>query len=115
MVGPDTYDWDTPLEAAMPDGSPIGIETWRQFALKHGKPLAFPEWGANNTQGQTKDNAAYIQTMNDFMTKNAGSGPGQFIYDVYFNEDEGGYRIGLWPSADVPQMAAKYVELKWGN
>jgi hypothetical protein len=81
----------------------------------HNKPLAFPEWGANNTKGQTKDNPAYITAMNTFMATNGGSGPGQFIYDVYFNEDESGYRIGLWPTADVPQMANTYKALKWGN
>lgn len=115
VVGPDTYDWDTPHDAKMGDGSPIGIEAWRQFALSHNKPLAFPEWGANNTQGQTKDNPEYIKRMNDFMTKNAGSGPGQFIYDVYFNENEGGYKIEIFPVGDVPGMSDVYKSLKWGS
>lgn len=115
VVGPDTYDWDTPHDAKTSDGSPIGIEAWRQFALSHGKPLAFPEWGANNTQGQTKDNSEYIKTMNEFMVKNAGSGPGQFIYDVYFNEDEGGYKIEIFPVGDVPGMSEMYQSLKWGS
>ncbi len=114
VVGPDTYDWDTP-QVSVVNGQVTGIESWRQFALSHNKPLAFPEWGANNTQGQTKDNPAYITAMNTFMATNGGSGPGQFIYDIYFNEDESGYRIGLWPTADVPQMANTYKALKWGN
>lgn len=116
VVGPDTYDWGTDHNATMSDGSPIGIEAWRQFAASHGKPMAFPEWGLNNGSNAYDDNPAYISTMNQFMTAHAGTGAGQFLYDVYFNfiGTESNYTIGMHPTA-TPNAAARYQSLTWGS
>lgn len=116
VVGVDSYDWDTdPNAGSLAD--PEGIEMWRQFAQAHGKPLALPEWGANNSSGAAKDNPQFITDRWNFMSSHAGSGAGQFIYDVYFNFTGGGsnYGIGLYPDTRVPNMASTYMNLNWGN
>jgi hypothetical protein len=54
--------------------------------------------------------------MYNWMTANAGSGPGKVLYDVYFNVENFGPQFGVFPSAmGAPQTAAKYQSLPWGN
>jgi hypothetical protein len=122
VVGVDTYDnevsdtqakWDTNFQRTDGYGSPQGTGAWQAFAKKHGKPIAFPEWGLSGS-GPTED-PFYIQKMNEFFRANAGVGPGQVLYEVYFN-CSGGWngQFALYPNTQVPQSAAEYAKLSWG-
>ncbi|HEY6737081.1 MAG TPA: glycosyl hydrolase [Candidatus Saccharimonadia bacterium] len=112
VVGVDSYGWegDTAAPTAGSIDNPRGIEMWRQFAQKHGKPMSFPEWGTDPSH--TYDEPQYIKDMNTFMTQHAGSGPGQIIYDVYFNA-WGADKI--YPDTSVPNSVSMYKSLKWGQ
>jgi hypothetical protein len=111
VVGIDTYDWGTPLERGTLE-EPDGAEMWRRFAELHGKPLAFPEWGAHNQGAQ--DNPDYIRLQHTFISQHAGTGAGQFIYECYFNFTDSYFSVGLHPDSRVPNMAAVYQSLTWG-
>jgi len=125
VVGVDFYDGDLDKDQATWDrnfnktgayGGPAGVGSWQAFAAKHGKPLAFPEWGTTG-EGPV-DDPFFIKKMNEFMTANAGTGPGQIAYDVYFNctgyNNGGGENFQIYPVTKVPQSAAMYKSLKWG-
>lgn len=126
VVAIDYYDWsvlntqakwDADFMKRSKSGGPEGIGAWQDFARRHGKPLAFSEWGTSGAA--PTDNPFFIQKMNEFMTANAGSGPGQVIYDVYFNctgyGGSGGEKFQIYPNTTLPQTAAKYKSLKWGT
>lgn len=118
VIGVDYYDmypsyftqqdWDSQYYATRA-GGPYGIGAWRAYAEERGKPLAFPEWGTH--PGQMQDNPFFILKMNEFMRDNAGSGPGQVLYDCYFNAWE---ETRLHPDSYVPEAAAAYQSLRWG-
>lgn len=119
VIGVDSYDWDpqrtesnweSAANAKEKDGSPRGIEAWRQFALAKGKPMAFPEWGCNPSE--IVDCPFYIKKMNEFFRANAGTGPGQVWYEIYFNAWD---KDKIFPTTNVPQAAAMYKSLKWGD
>lgn len=93
VIGIDYYDffdcateeeWQTSL-TAMDGESPVGIETWRQFAEDNGKPLALPEWGQ-----QYGDNPIFVRGMYDYLDQwrfdGNGSAAGRIVYDIYFNQ-----------------------------
>jgi hypothetical protein len=122
VVGVDFYDmwpsypnqaaWDADFMAT--ENGPRGLGTWQQFARSHGKPLSFPEWGAN--PGSLSDNPFYIQKMHQFFTANAGTGPGQVLYEIYFNTNANGvYKGAIYPSTLVPNAAAMYRSLTFGG
>lgn len=126
VIAVDYYDWDVLNTQAKWDanfmkkgsnGGPYGIGAWQDFARRHGKPLAFSEWGTSGEK--PTENPFFIQKMNEFMTANAGNGPGQVVYDVYFNctgyGGSGGEKFQIFPNTVLPQTAAKYKSLKWGS
>jgi len=83
VVGVSTYEWtpyDTPARWTTFVSSSIGPNTWLAFARRHGKPLAFSEWG-----GQSSN---FIRSMHDWMALHAGTGSGQLLYEVYLNDRE---------------------------
>ncbi len=63
-------------------GAPKGLEAHRQFAASVGLPFAVSEWSGNADNG---DGPGYIQGMHDFFSKNAGTGPGNLLYETQFN------------------------------
>ena len=119
VVGVDFYDaypsyftqgdWDAHFNDVKA-GGPYGIGAYRDFARMHGKPLAFPEWGTN--PHATQDNPFFIQKMNEFFRNDAGTGPGQVLYEVYFNTWD---QDQLYPTTNVPRSAAMYRSLTWGR
>lgn len=128
VVGVDYYDWDRATDQAKWDevfnktgksGGPAGIGAWQAFAKSHGKPIAFPEWGT--TGDGPYDNPFFIQKMNEFFRANAGTGPGQVWYEIYFDctgyDNGGGENFLIYPEAQskVPKSAAMYKSLKWGD
>lgn len=128
VVGVDYYDWDQATDQAKWDaaikkpgssGGPQGLLTWQAFAKSHGKPMSFPEWGT--TGDGPVDDPFFIQKMNEFFRANAGTGPGQVWYEVYFDVGgkdylkPGGQTFQIYPVADLPQTSAMYKSLKWGD
>jgi beta-mannanase len=88
-IGLDVYDfkfdgtaeerWNTHyLNAA------FGLQWQRDFAIRHGKRMSYPEWGVGNFG----DNPFFVQQMHDWFVKNADN----IAYAAYFDVD------GLWPT-----------------
>jgi hypothetical protein len=69
-------------------GAPKGLQGYAAFARSQGVPLAVPEWSGVADQG---DSPAFIQGMHDWFAANAGSGPGQLLYEILFDIDNGAY------------------------
>lgn len=104
------------------NGSPLGIGAWLEFARKHGKQFALGEWGLGRVDGSggAVDNPVFIRRMHEFFVANAGPGPGQVLYEIYFNVD---YRVAgngeidyrVYPEDVHPNAAAMYKSLSWGR
>ncbi len=134
VIAPDSYDW-TPAEwgadrvaAYIARGSaadPAGVESWRLFALEHGKPMGLPEWGLCRRSGCGGDHPAYITAMHTWMSEHANTatwrlgGPipaeaaGKVLYSVYFNtvhEGDTGFTLAANPDA-----AGTFAALPWGS
>lgn len=128
MPAPDTYDLvGCTIYNAWPwreDGAPTmrRLEAARQFASAVGKPIAITEW-ANSanpwTGGGGGEAPGFISAMHEWMRKNAGSGPGQLVFETFFNID--GYALdhilvryngaGGAVSGTQSRTAARYREL----
>ncbi|WOH49856.1 glycoside hydrolase family 26 protein [Bradyrhizobium sp. sBnM-33] len=88
-IGLDVYDfkhegsaeerWNTFYVKA-----PFGLEWHRDFALRHGKRMSYPEWGVGNFG----DNPFFIQQMHDWFMKNED----RIAYAAYFDVN------GAWPT-----------------
>lgn len=112
-------EWDAQILAYDSHGGPRGIERYRQFAEAHGKPLALPEWGNNGSVAEGWGDApVYTEKMYAFFKANAGSGPGQVLYEIWFNPtsklDGTGGENGkweVWPFTIQPLTSAKYQEV----
>jgi Glycosyl hydrolase family 26 len=100
VVGVSLYEWtryDTQPAWKAFLASSVGPTVWSAFAERHGRPLAFSEWGAQS--------ALFVRGMHAWMAARAGRGPGQLLYDVYLN----GNALQLTGST-----AAQYRALHWG-
>jgi hypothetical protein len=51
-----------------------------EFAQSRNKPVSYPEWGRANG-----DTGRYIELMHDWFVSLPDSGPGQLLYQAYFN------------------------------
>jgi hypothetical protein len=138
-VAPDYYDdgnsearfsvqaWNAESTDRDKNGNPLGVEAWRQFALQHGKPICFPEWGLK-PEGDGVDHPEWIKAVNAWMNKNANtatwalgadipkSAAGKVLYSTYFNvvhEGQSGFTI--YGTGANPNSAAVFPQLKWGN
>jgi hypothetical protein len=49
--------------------------------------------------------------MHDFFAANAGTGPGQFLYDVQFNIDMHDDAYRFFPTTRMPDSAEAYRRL----
>ena len=81
-------EFDAKLSGTNSDGSPLGAESWRQWAAQQGKPLAIGEWANNGDpggEGGGGDSPDYIQRFHDWLYQHGGNGPGQITYAVFFN------------------------------
>jgi hypothetical protein len=120
VMGVDTYNawpWVNTVEGFAakiqrrdPYGAPVGIETHRIHAYNVGLPLAICEWANDVTQNGGKgDSPVYISEMKKWFDKNAGTGRGQVLYEIYFNVasyNNGAYAI--YPTTKQPSAAATY-------
>ena len=134
VVGVDSYDWTGPdwtteqVTAYLHRGSPqdpAGLESWRLFALEHGKPVALPEWGLCPRDGCGRDHPAYITAMHTWLSEHANTATwrlgdpipaqaaGRVLYSVYFNtvhDGDPGFTLAANPNA-----AAAFASYPWGN
>lgn len=104
----DTASWDAKINSVDSNGTPVGIEAWRQYAQSKGKPICFPEWancGDTAGGGGGGDSPNYIQWMHDYFTAHAGTGPGQVWYAVLFNQWT---QFQVWPTTLQPNSWARY-------
>ncbi len=99
VIGPDSYNayphvntlaaWNSKINGTDGNGNPVGIESWRQYALGKGKPLALPEFGnpAVDTGGGAGGGDAqfYAEAILAWFHNNGGFGAGQVKYACYFN------------------------------
>ena len=112
-----TAAFTTKTNSLSPQGGPLGLESWRKFALSHGKPLAISEWSnaSVNAGGGGGDAPVFMQEYNKWLTANGGTGAGNILYEVLFNV--GGYSDHYemfqqgQPSGYEPQAAAMYKAL----
>ncbi len=125
VIGVDSYDGNAGViiheesdfaayANRVKDGNPDAIESWRQWAEKHGKPMSLPEWGMNRKRTDS-DNPAYVITMNRWMAQHAAKPgdtnvAGKIVYDVYYNVNDPGFKL-----VESPDGANAYKSLKWGN
>lgn len=92
-------------------GGPVGLDQHRQFAQAHGKPFAIPEWGNRySTSGESID---YVRFVHQFAVTNGGPGPGQLIYEIYFNVLETPNDFGIFPRDQslAPNVSDTYRQL----
>ena len=116
VLGIDTYnEWPFCGSTSCTSTQLNRVEVLRQQALAWGKPIAFPEWGnasSPNGPGGGGESPAFIDAFHGYMKQHAGTGPGQVVFDTYFNI--GGYpaRFELYLNGTVnplqPQTAARY-------
>ncbi|MEZ0492490.1 malectin domain-containing carbohydrate-binding protein [Kineococcus sp. TBRC 1896] len=90
-------------------GAPKGIRAHAAFAKSQGIPFGVSEWSGNADNG---DGAGYVEGMHAFFEENAGTGPGQVLYDIQFNCDIDGKRWLLFGSGvRMPSSAQTYKNL----
>jgi hypothetical protein len=87
------------------NGGPWGLGAWLAEAKKHGKPLAFTEWGAWNFPGRlsSADNPLYIQVMNNFFRTNAAD----IAYETYYTCPLK-HRVGPAGTTVLPRASEAY-------
>lgn len=110
IVGVDAYDneWEHVHDQAswtafqQGDG---GLQRWLDFARRHHKKFAIPEWGLVARGGG--DNPYFIQKMHDFLLRNARA----IAYECYFNTANADTRSSLTGPALNRRSAALYVRL----
>jgi hypothetical protein len=101
VIGVSMYEWtlyDTQATWKAFLASSIGPNVWSAFAARHGRPMAFSEWGARSP--------LFVRGMHAWVSATAGRGPGQLLYEVYLNDNE------LLLTGAV---AAQYKALHWGS
>ncbi len=89
-------------------GAPEGIQGFLDFAHSVGLPLAVSEWGPHGDFG---DAPVYMEQMYQFFRANAGTGPGQVLYEVLFNVDVDHNPFAVHPATNVPLAAEAYQRL----
>ena len=100
-------DWSNSVMVVDAYRAPKGIGQHLAFAKSVGLPLAISEWGV---MANTGDSPVFVKQMHDFFAANAGSGPGQVLYDIYFNVDQNNSNFSIYgPTVKLPLAAAEYV------
>ena len=117
VVGIDTYnEWPHCATASCVPTFLGRIEPLRLAAEARGKPVAFPEWGNSSvaaSAGGGGESPAVIDGLHGYIRDHGGSGPGQVLYETYFNIDGYPARYELFTHGTVnptqPKTAAEYV------
>jgi len=106
IIGMDIYDKD-PLSKIDPKAawqsyltSAYGLNWHRDFAAKHGKPMAYSEWG----MGDEGDNPYFITAMANWMATN------NVVYNIYWNTNAS--YPGMISTGQYPKAAKQFQALK---
>lgn len=92
-----------------------GLIFWRDFALKHNKPFAIPEWGVNKRPDGHGglDSPFFIEQMHAFITDPANRVHFHCYFDV--QAPDGGHQLSPGRSGnektEYPEAAARFREL----
>lgn len=93
-----------------------GLSHLQSFFASQGVPIAINEWGNRGdvrtaANGGGGESPQYIRSIHGWFAANAGTGPGQMIYEIYFNLWPENYQ--LYPLANTvqPQTAAEYANV----
>ncbi|MCW2777302.1 MAG: hypothetical protein JWN17_1027 [Frankiales bacterium] len=116
VVSVDYYDqdphvttaaqWTAEAHATDRWGGPKGLLAHQAFAKSVGLPFAVSEWGNDATLGEAP---LFVTRMHRFFARNAGDGPGELLYEVYFNpKGADGGKWALWPETRQPATARAY-------
>jgi hypothetical protein len=111
IISMDVYDEWISSWASMRDGE-AGLNEFRNFAISHNKPEAYPEWGCstNSSAQGGGDNPTFVENMKNWF---AGR-PGQVLYHGYWNTSAGGPNAAVYASSGsvlVPNAASTYRRL----
>ena len=101
-------EWTDALDDTDKFGGPKGLQKHLDFARSVGLPLSVSEWSGHAENG---DSVAYIEGMYEFFASNAGSGPGQVLFEVQFNVDKDDGIWLLYGDTRMPKSAKAYQEL----
>ena len=83
---------------------PYGLDWWLSFALRHGKPIALPEWGLDTTdKNGGGDDPYFIKQMHSWIQQNHPA------FESYY--DVGGQLT----AGSTPKAAAEYRRLWHGS
>jgi hypothetical protein len=101
-------EWGRSVAQTDVHGAPTGLQAHLDFARSVGLPLGVSEWSGVAHEG---DSPAFIRGMHQFFAANAGSGPGQVLYEVLFNIEmqKGDFR--LYGGGSMPLSARLYRKL----
>ena len=77
------------------------LEFHRDFAISHGKPVAYSEWAV-----ALYDHPEFIDAMYGWFNSLPTSGPGRLLYQSYFNPPRSGYNL-----SQLPKSHARYMSL----
>ena len=100
-----TADWEKSLWDRDQWGAPKGLARHQEFARSVGLPFAISEWSNNASMG---DAPVFFQEMNQWLAQNAGSGPGEVLYEILFNIDQDSSQWLVYPSARMPSGSDAY-------
>jgi hypothetical protein len=89
-------------------GAPRGIQRHLEFAASVGLPFAVSEWSSESWVG---DSPEYMRQMHAFFRANAGTGPGQLLYEVLFNVERDPNVFAVFPQTGHPRAAEAYRDL----
>ncbi len=95
--------------AAMRPANGAGLADAADFARKHGKGFAVPEWGLHAQQG-AGDNPYFFTGMYGFFQQNKDV----LVFEDYFNENASYIGASIWDPVQNPQSSAVYKQL-WGG
>jgi hypothetical protein len=136
-VAPDYYHdtpkrvtvavWNATADDVDRTGNPLGVEAWRRFAQKHGKPLCFPETGLKPVGGVT-DQPEWVRAFNTWLNAHANTSSwppgeqipaeaaGKVLYSVYFNVPHDGLNgFTIYGRGANPKSAKVFRTLEWGR
>jgi Glycosyl hydrolase family 26 len=110
-IGLDTYDQYPPVKANggwnFQVNGPQGMNYWLNFAIKHGKKLAVPEWGSYAVGTESGgDDPAYVKDMYSWFAAHSG----HISFEANFQSTQKPYG-SYWVNTRIPKAAAEYRKL----
>lgn len=110
IVSMDVYDQWWSSWTAMRDGE-AGLGEFRNFAVLHQKPEAYPEWSCSTDLGSHGggDNPTFVQNLAAWFAAR----PGQVVYHGYWNTSNDGPNAAIYGTDPilVPNAAAAYQRI----